>query len=357
MPKKKEKPVQIVARKNFALDVGLGDSLAAWAEAYFELEVTTAPSSRMKQRRAIGILIHWLSMETGSDAREHWTPRRSRAFRDWCEAQKRINRDGGITEARRWSARSINTMLAHLRPFAKWIHRHRPFTLGNPMEKVAAIPTPTILSLERAYSKREEADMLDAADRLLRVGGLSRDRHRNRKRGMAPRRDGYRPYRNRAIVYTAFGSGLRRAAITKLTLRDVDFEHEQLSVIEKGGVTATIAISREALAAIREYIDQERAHDAAHFASSVLFLAASTNRRSRGPLSPASINHIWNQVGAEAKIPGKTVHGARHRVGIKVHDATGKLRAVQIQLNHKNPMYSMQYTNPSAEERKEAINS
>ena len=29
---------------------------------------------------------------------------------------------------------------------------------------------------------------------------------------------------------------------------------------------------------------------------------------------------------AEAKIPGKTVHGARHRVGITVHDAAGKLR-------------------------------
>ena len=42
-----------------------------------------------------------------------------------------------------------------------------------------------------------------------------------------PRRKGYRPWRNRAIVYCLIETGMRRAAVCNLDLCEVDFDAEQ----------------------------------------------------------------------------------------------------------------------------------
>ncbi len=55
---------------------------------------------------------------------------------------------------------------------------------------------------------------------------------------------------------------MRRAAVTKLNLGDVDFERRTVSVEEKGGYVHTYQISREGLQAIRDYIEQEHGPDA-----------------------------------------------------------------------------------------------
>ena len=103
------------------------------------------------------------------------------------------NEDG----SRRWSDRTINRMMAHLKTFAKWIHRHSPFPLGQPMEKIKMLAIGNRLEIERALTKQERNRILDAADQLLVVGGRSRDRHRHGG-AMPPQRRGFRPFRNRA---------------------------------------------------------------------------------------------------------------------------------------------------------------
>ena len=74
--------------------------------------------------------------------------------------------------------------------------------------------------------------------------GAVEDRKRYRT-GERPRRKGYRPYRNRAIVYTLIETGMRRAAITKLNLDQVDLRRKTLTVVEKGGYEHPYQISRE----------------------------------------------------------------------------------------------------------------
>jgi hypothetical protein len=68
--------------------------------------------------------------------------------------------------------------LAHLKTFAKWVHTHQAFPLGNPM---AALKLPTIgtgREVERALTPAERRCLLDAADLLLTMGGRSKDRKR-----------------------------------------------------------------------------------------------------------------------------------------------------------------------------------
>jgi len=78
---------------------------------------------------------------------------------------------------------------------------HQPFPLGHPMAAIKLPALGTGLEVDRALTAAERRRLLDAADLLLAIGGRSKDRKRY-KTGERPRRTGYRPYRNRAIIYT-----------------------------------------------------------------------------------------------------------------------------------------------------------
>jgi hypothetical protein len=111
-----------------------------------------------------------------------------------------MEQEAGNTRRSSWSPRVGKDFLtAHLKTFAKWIHKHRPFPLGPPMEKIKMLSVGKQLEIERALTKQERNRILDAADQLLHVGGRSRDRHRNGGT-TPPQRKNFRPYRNRAIM-------------------------------------------------------------------------------------------------------------------------------------------------------------
>lgn len=336
---------QIATRNNFPLAVvptGEHDTLATWAKMYLHFEVTTAPSSRLVQRRDIGLFLDFLAAEEGGLARSLWTPRASRAFLDHLR--------GAVANGRRrWNDRTINRVLAHLKTFAKWVHKLAPFPLGSPMEKMRSLPTASSLAIDRAITPRERRRILDAADVLAYEGGRSVDRKRYRGKER-PQRAGYRPWRNRAIVYLLIETGMRRAATTNLDLADVDFRERQISVTEKGGVCHAYQVSREGLEAVRAYIDEERGQDADVWGSPALFLASGRNAQGAGRMSPQTVNLIWREVCRVAGVEGRTPHSARHAMGKHIMDKTGNVAAIQRQLGHKNAAYSLQYARVSNEE-------
>jgi len=45
--------------------------------------------------------------------------------------------------------------MAHLKTFAKWIHKLKPFPLDNPMAKIKLLPVGTGLEVERAITPAE----------------------------------------------------------------------------------------------------------------------------------------------------------------------------------------------------------
>ena len=165
-----------------------------------------------------------------------------------------------------------------------------------------------------------------------------------------PRRKGYRPYRNRAIVYTLIETGMRRGAITKLDVDHVDVRCKTLTVGEKGGYTHTYQLSQEGLKAIQEYLIHERHLDAEHWQAPALFLPASTVPQSSGRLAVLAVNDVWNEVCRLANVQGRTPHSARHAMGKHIMAKTGNIAAVQKQLRHKQPAYAMQYARITAEE-------
>jgi integrase len=325
------------------LDVAAGssNSLAGWLEAYFAVEVTTAQSSRAVQRRDLTRFITFMQAEEGSDERSLWTSRLSRAFLD--ALRNEIDQQG----QRRFSDRTIARIAAHLKTFAKWIHSLRPFRLGDPTEKLKTVLIGPGLEIERALTESQRRKLLDAADHLPILGGRSRDRRRCKDVEFAderPRRKGYRPWRNRAIVYCLIETGMRRAAVCNLDLVEIDFETRNVTVREKGGQSHRYKISKEGAKAIQDYLREERGADQEMFPHSpALFLPPETVTGSSGRLTPRVINTVWNEACRWANVKGKTPHAARHAMGRHIMNKTGNVAAVQRQLGHKNAAYSLQY--------------
>jgi integrase len=327
---------------------GFPDTISFWIEAYFRYEVTTSVSSQKVQRRDLGLFRDFLFTECGSEERRFWTPRQSKAFKD---SLKKKNLGQG---RRGYGDRTINRIMAHLKTFARWIHKLKPFPLGNPMAKLKLMPVGTGLEVERAITPAERRRILDAADSLPVAGGRSRDR--NRYRGQdRPQRKGYRPYRNRAMVYTLIETGMRRAAVRNLNLKDVDFKKRSVSAEEKGGHTHTYKISREGIFAIEGYVAKERAADFKKWKSPALFLSPATNAHGDGRLNPRVINTVFNEVCCLADVKGHTPHDARHAMGRHLIEKTGNIAAVQRQLGHTNAAYSIQYARVTDQELAEAL--
>lgn len=324
------------------------DSVGWWVEQYFRFEVTTASSSQKVQRRDLDLFVRFVLLEEGNDRRVAWSPRLSKAFQQHLRSEM-------VGDKKRRSDRTINRILAHLKTFSKWIHKLRPFSLGDPMEKIKLQALGNGLDVERALTDSERRRILDAADLLLEIGGRSKDRSRYRDVDR-PKRKGYRAYRNRAIIYALIETGMRRAAVANLNVGDVDFAKRTISVEEKGGVTHKYQISNEGLRAIGEYTAKERPRDAEKWQSPALFLSPFTNPHGNGRLVARVVNDVWDEVAGVAGVEGKTPHSARHAMGKHIMEKTGNVAAVQRQLGHKNAAYSMQYSRITADELCDVIN-
>lgn len=319
------------------------ERLAWWVERYFQVAVTTSPASQRVQRRDLGVFLRYVVAETGTDQRLAWTPRLARAFQD--HLQQTLTPQGH----RAWGDKTVSRMLAHLKTFAKWLHTLQAFPLGNPMAAIKLPALGTGLDVERALTPAERHRLLDAADLVLVIGGRSKDRKRY-KTEVRPRRKGYRPYRNRAMVYTLLETGMRRAAITTLNLDDVDVARKTLTVREKGGAMHTYHISQEGLHALQAYVTHERPGDSAHWQCPALFLAASTVAQGTGRLAVLTVNTVWNSVCRLAGVYGRTPHSARHAMGKHIMAKTGNIAAVQKQLGHRQAAYAMHYARVTAAE-------
>ncbi len=116
-------------------------------------------------------------------------------------------------------------------------------------------------------------------------------------------------------------------------------------------------VSREALTAIGDYLEQERGNDDGKWQSNAMFLSAATNSFGNGRLGVRNINNIWGEICRLAGIRRKSPHSARHSMGKQSNERTGgNISAVARQLGHKNIAYSVQYTRLSSEEMEKAVN-
>ena len=358
MTKERSISVQNASQNDFTLieiKKEAPDTVSFFMAAFFEMEATNSPLSRQAQKRDFRIFLDFMTAEIGNDDRVRWSPRLSGDFKKHLQ---RTRTESPTGRKRRWSDRTINRIIAHLKKLSRWIHKHRPFPLGDPMKRIKAIPITNTMEIERAITDDERRRLLDAADLLPVIGGRSKDRHRYKGTDIngqsRPTRKGYRPWRNRAIIYTLIETGMRRAGVTRIDLQDLNFKRRVVPTLEKGGIKHPYPISREGLEAIRNYLDRERDMDNECRQSSTLFLPALTVVNGKDRLSVKAINRIWLDVCKLADVAGRTPHSARHGMGKYLAKARG-IEMVKRQLGHQNIGSSVAYARPSNREMQEVL--
>lgn len=131
------------------------------------------------------------------------------------------------------------------------------------------------------------------------------------------------------LVDTALSTGLRVSEITAIKISDIDLKRSAIKVIRlkrKKKITETLAIGKELLQHLKEYIDWTGRK------AGNLFVGQ------RGNMTAQGLQHIWKTAINKAGLPKElSIHSARHTIAVHLLRKTNNLRQVQKQLGHASP--------------------
>lgn len=145
--------------------------------------------------------------------------------------------------------------------------------------------------------------------------------------------------RNKAIIETLYGCGLRVSELVNLRMTDIHYNEEYVVVTGKGNKQRLVPVSKKALSEMDKY-KQDRNRLAVITDQNILFL----NRRGKR-LTRAMIFTIIKDLAARAGIRKNiSPHTFRHSFATHMIEAGADLRAVQEMLGHESILTTEIYT-------------
>jgi integrase/recombinase XerD len=157
----------------------------------------------------------------------------------------------------------------------------------------------------------------------------------------APRPTDEKGLRDRAVLETMYGAGLRVSEVVGLDVDDVDLEYGSVRVLGKGGKERDVPLGRYAREAIAAYLARARPALATPRSRSALFL----NRRDGRRLSRQA---CWNAIREHAAAAGidkrVTPHTLRHSFATHLLEGGADVRVVQELLGHASVATTQVYT-------------
>jgi integrase/recombinase XerD len=146
-------------------------------------------------------------------------------------------------------------------------------------------------------------------------------------------------HRNKAIIETLYGCGLRVSELVNLRLTDIHYGEGFVTVTGKGNKQRLVPIGNKALKEIENYKPERNALSVI-YDQNILFL----NRRGRR-LTRAMIFTIIKDLAAKAGIKKKiSPHTFRHSFATHLIEGGADLRAVQEMLGHESILTTEIYT-------------
>jgi integrase/recombinase XerD len=148
--------------------------------------------------------------------------------------------------------------------------------------------------------------------------------------------------RDRALLELLYATGCRVSEVSRLELRDVYLQERYCRCWGKGNKQRIIPLNEQAVAAIRQYMDQERPTLAARCSSPPSWLVLS---RSGRRLRREAIWELVKKYAARAGLPPSiTPHTLRHSFATHLLAGGADLRQVQEMLGHANIRTTQIYT-------------
>ena len=159
--------------------------------------------------------------------------------------------------------------------------------------------------------------------------------------------------RDRAMIELLYSTGLRVSELTNLRVSDLDARMGCLRCVGKGDKERLVPVGRQALAAVRKYLDDAAPGSVAvagtHTGRAVLFL----NRRG-GQMSRIAVWRILCDYGRRAGIRTQlSPHKLRHSFATHLLERGADLRSVQMMLGHADISTTQIYTHVMEERLKQ----
>ena len=130
--------------------------------------------------------------------------------------------------------------------------------------------------------------------------------------------------RNKAIIWTFCGTGIRLSELVGLDLQDIDFDEHTISFLKKGNLEkkSKTSISDAALKYINEYLPLRKEHSSTDPA---LFIGRNGKR-----INARAVQYMMQKYSNGELTP----HMLRHWVGSKIFENTHNIKDAQEQLGH-----------------------
>lgn len=158
--------------------------------------------------------------------------------------------------------------------------------------------------------------------------------------------------RNKAILETLYGSGLRVSELTELKLSNLYLEIEFIKVTGKGNKERLVPIGTEAIKAIKIYVENLRVHITVKKGEEdIVFLNRRGGRLSRQMIF-LMIQALAQTIGLNKAI---SPHTFRHSFATHLVEGGADLRAVQEMLGHESITTTEIYTHLDREYLKSTI--
>ena len=212
------------------------------------------------------------------------------------------------------SPKTVNYHAVGLRSFFKFMLRNDVETLSPEKIDLAKIPPRRVSYL----SEQQVQDILDAPS--------------------AFEKKPLKILRDKAILATLYGTGLRVTELITLTTKDIKLSENQFFVIWKGSKLRSVFLTQDAKEKIKKYI-LSRADD-----SEYLFISLSPNSYGQ-PLSRNSVESLVKKYAEFVWITDKvTPHTLRHSFATSLLRRWADIRSVQALLGHSSIQTTQIYT-------------
>jgi integrase/recombinase XerC len=175
-----------------------------------------------------------------------------------------------------WAPATQRRALTALR---EWLRPH--FARGRSPAALLDAPRPE----RRPIPRLSQDDAAALADQAARAVEQTADRSTARALAL----------RDRALIEVLYGSGLRRQEACDLVLSSLDFEHETLSVVGKGGYARTVPMTEPCVDALRDWLEEGRPRLAAMSGFTAASRARAFLSRSGAPLDGATVYRVVNR--------------------------------------------------------------
>lgn len=243
-------------------------------------------------------------------------------LREYCENQSPVLMPQDVT-------------FNHLSEFIKWLKVDNPRTQSRILSgirsffrylslegKITENPA-TMLESPRTGTRLPDVLSVEEIDRIISAIDLSKPEGQ----------------RNKAIIETLYGCGLRVSELINMRLTDIHFNEEYVTITGKGNKQRLIPLNQNTIKQIEYYL-QDRNRLRTIIDQNILFL----NRRGK-KLSRVMIYTVVHELCELAGIRKKvSPHTFRHSFATHLVQAGADLRAVQEMLGHESILTTEVYT-------------